>query len=219
MSPTSCFEGCFNTLLFPLSYRFIHVHFLPSIFAGLHVTLSSCFSNQLQLWDTAGQERFRKSMVQHYYRNVHAMLFVYDVTCPASFSSLSSWLEECRQNSLGQDIPRWFPQNFSALFLCLHLIMKTLPVSLMKLTEQCSWIAEMSFLKCLAHWSWRTSSKKKAISVGPSIPITSQLLLSCDKIRKRLLLGPGVWWHLVPAKAISMDVAVAAVLSELGGIL
>ena len=35
---------------------------------------------QLQLWDTAGQERFRKSMVQHYYRNVHAVVFVYDVT-------------------------------------------------------------------------------------------------------------------------------------------
>ena len=37
-----------------------------------------CF--QLQLWDTAGQERFRKSMVPHYYRNVHAVVFVYDVT-------------------------------------------------------------------------------------------------------------------------------------------
>lgn len=29
---------------------------------------------KLQLWDTAGQERFRKSMVQHYYRNVHAVV-------------------------------------------------------------------------------------------------------------------------------------------------
>jgi GTPase SAR1 family protein len=35
---------------------------------------------QIQLWDTAGQERFRKSMVQHYYRNVHAVVFVYDMT-------------------------------------------------------------------------------------------------------------------------------------------
>uniref|UniRef100_A0AAQ4PBX2 RAB33B, member RAS oncogene family n=1 Tax=Gasterosteus aculeatus aculeatus TaxID=481459 RepID=A0AAQ4PBX2_GASAC len=60
---------------------------------------------KLQLWDTAGQERFRKSMVQHYYRNVHAVLFVYDVTCPASFSSLTAWIEECRQHSLGQEIP------------------------------------------------------------------------------------------------------------------
>lgn len=72
-------------------------HFLPSFTLALH---------QLQLWDTAGQERFRKSMVQHYYRNVHAVLFIYDVTCPVSFTGLSSWVEECRQNSVGQEIPR-----------------------------------------------------------------------------------------------------------------
>lgn len=70
---------------------------------------------KLQLWDTAGQERFRKSMVQHYYRNVHAVLFIYDVTCPASFNGLNSWVEECRQNLLGQDIPRFLVGNKSDL--------------------------------------------------------------------------------------------------------
>ncbi|CAG5945408.1 unnamed protein product [Menidia menidia] len=66
---------------------------------------------KLQLWDTAGQERFRKSMVQHYYRNVHAVLFVYDVSRPASFSALAAWMEECRQNSVGQEIPRFLIGN------------------------------------------------------------------------------------------------------------
>lgn len=61
---------------------------------------------KVQLWDTAGQERFRKSMVQHYYRNVHAVVFVYDVTNAASFRSLPSWIEECRQHALGQEVPR-----------------------------------------------------------------------------------------------------------------
>lgn len=61
---------------------------------------------QVQLWDTAGQERFRKSMVQHYYRNVHAVVFVYDVTNAASFRSLPAWIEECRQHALGQEVPR-----------------------------------------------------------------------------------------------------------------
>lgn len=70
---------------------------------------------KLQLWDTAGQERFRKSMVQHYYRNVHAVLFIYDVTSPASFRGLLSWIEECRQNSLGQEIPRFLVGNKSDL--------------------------------------------------------------------------------------------------------
>lgn len=62
---------------------------------------------KLQLWDTAGQERFRKSMVQLYYRNAHAVLFVYDVNSPASFRGLEDWVEECRQNSLGHDIARF----------------------------------------------------------------------------------------------------------------
>ncbi|XP_072533216.1 ras-related protein Rab-33B isoform X2 [Salminus brasiliensis] len=61
---------------------------------------------KLKLWDTAGQERFRKSMVQHYYRDVHAILFVYDVTNTATFRSLPVWMEECRQHSLGHDVPR-----------------------------------------------------------------------------------------------------------------
>ncbi len=64
------------------------------------------FSPQVQLWDTAGQERFRKSMVQHYYRNVHGIVFVFDVTNPTSFCNLPMWMDECRQHSLGLDIPR-----------------------------------------------------------------------------------------------------------------
>ncbi|XP_051939380.1 ras-related protein Rab-33B-like [Hippocampus zosterae] len=66
---------------------------------------------KLQLWDTAGQERFRKSMVPHFYRNVHAVLFVYDVTCRASFNGLTTWVEECRRNSLGQEVPRFLVGN------------------------------------------------------------------------------------------------------------
>ncbi|KAM6953674.1 RAB33B, member RAS oncogene family a [Aplochiton taeniatus] len=61
---------------------------------------------KVQLWDTAGQERFRKSMVQHYYRNVHAVVFVYDLTSAASFRSLPGWIEECKQHALGQEVPR-----------------------------------------------------------------------------------------------------------------
>lgn len=61
---------------------------------------------KLQLWDTAGQERFRKSMVQHYYRNVHAVVFVYDVTKISSFESLPHWVDECDQHHLTAEVPR-----------------------------------------------------------------------------------------------------------------
>ncbi|XP_078457282.1 ras-related protein Rab-33B-like [Lampetra planeri] len=61
---------------------------------------------KLQLWDTAGQERFRKSMVSHYYRNAHAVVFVYDVTSRPSFLSLPSWLAECERHLSSSDAPR-----------------------------------------------------------------------------------------------------------------
>ena len=45
-------------------------------------------------------------MVPHYYRNVHAVVFVYDVTKVASFQNMPAWIEECDRHQLGKDIPR-----------------------------------------------------------------------------------------------------------------
>ncbi|NXK78134.1 RB33A protein, partial [Amazona guildingii] len=61
---------------------------------------------KVQVWDTAGQERFRKSMVEHYYRNVHAVVFVYDVTKMSSFTNLKTWIEECNGHSVSPTVPR-----------------------------------------------------------------------------------------------------------------
>lgn len=61
---------------------------------------------KLQIWDTAGQERFRKSMVPHYYRNVHGIVFVYDVTRIASFENLAQWMAECDMHNPGRNLPR-----------------------------------------------------------------------------------------------------------------
>lgn len=44
-------------------------------------------------------------MVQHYYRNVHAIVIVYDVTNKSSFNSLGHWIEECDKHCF-LDIPR-----------------------------------------------------------------------------------------------------------------
>ncbi|XP_031549303.1 putative Ras-related protein Rab-33 [Actinia tenebrosa] len=61
---------------------------------------------KMQLWDTAGQERFRKSMVSHYYRNVSAVVFMYDITRKSSFEGMSNWLYEYGQFSEAPDVPR-----------------------------------------------------------------------------------------------------------------
>ena len=68
---------------------------------------SSPFFPQLQFWDSAGQERFRSSLVPHYYRNVHAVVFVYDVTRRSSFQNLHRWLEEFQINvNTNSNIPQ-----------------------------------------------------------------------------------------------------------------
>ncbi|XP_057707429.1 ras-related protein Rab-33B-like [Corythoichthys intestinalis] len=61
---------------------------------------------KLQIWDTAGQERFRKSMVDHYYRSAHAVIFVYDVTSLATFQSIPDWIVECSRHAVGPLVPR-----------------------------------------------------------------------------------------------------------------
>ena len=45
-------------------------------------------------------------MVPHYYRNVHAVVFVYDVTKMSSFENMSNWIQECDHYSLNSSIPR-----------------------------------------------------------------------------------------------------------------
>ncbi|XP_028743199.1 ras-related protein Rab-33A isoform X1 [Peromyscus leucopus] len=61
---------------------------------------------KVQVWDTAGQERFRKSMVEHYYRNVHAVVFVYDVTKMTSFTNLKMWIQECNGHAVPALVPK-----------------------------------------------------------------------------------------------------------------
>jgi Ras-related protein Rab-1A len=49
---------------------------------------------KLQLWDTAGQERFR-TITSSYYRGAHAIVVVFDLTDPESFSNVGKmWLKE-----------------------------------------------------------------------------------------------------------------------------
>eukprot|EP01091_Cochliopodium_minus_P001927 TRINITY_DN11881_c0_g1_i1.p1 TRINITY_DN11881_c0_g1~~TRINITY_DN11881_c0_g1_i1.p1 ORF type:complete len:213 (-),score=54.91 TRINITY_DN11881_c0_g1_i1:13-651(-) len=52
----------------------------------------------LQLWDTAGQERFR-TITTSYYRGAQGIILVFDLTDRTTFSQISNWVEEIRDNS------------------------------------------------------------------------------------------------------------------------
>ena len=51
----------------------------------------------MQIWDTAGQESF-KSITRSYYRGAAGALLVYDITRRDTFTHLTRWLEEVKQN-------------------------------------------------------------------------------------------------------------------------
>lgn len=61
---------------------------------------------KLQLWDTAGQERFRRSITHHYYRNVDAVVFVYDVNNIGTLMSLVTWVDEVEEHGVGPGVPK-----------------------------------------------------------------------------------------------------------------
>lgn len=45
-------------------------------------------------------------MVSHYYRNVNAVVFMYDITRKSSFEALSTWLSEYGQFSDSPNVPK-----------------------------------------------------------------------------------------------------------------
>ena len=45
-------------------------------------------------------------MVGHYYRNVSAVIFMYDITRKASFQALSVWLDEYGNYAYSGNVPK-----------------------------------------------------------------------------------------------------------------
>ena len=53
---------------------------------------------RVQIWDTAGQENFR-SITRAYYKNSVCAIVVYDISKRDSFENISTWIEDCRNQS------------------------------------------------------------------------------------------------------------------------
>ena len=53
---------------------------------------------RIQIWDTAGQENFR-SITRAYYKNSVCALVVYDISSRDSFDHVSTWIEDCKNQS------------------------------------------------------------------------------------------------------------------------
>ena len=53
---------------------------------------------KLTVWDTVGQERFR-ALPKKYFQNADGVLLLFDVTKDESFSNVSSWMKDIKDNS------------------------------------------------------------------------------------------------------------------------
>jgi len=92
-----------------LLYRFAENDWNPHYIATIGVDFKSLTFDRagktlkLQIWDTAGQERF-KTITRTFYRGVHGVMLVFDVTDAESFDHVRDWVKEATQ--FGQaDLP------------------------------------------------------------------------------------------------------------------
>ncbi len=53
---------------------------------------------KLTVWDTAGEERFR-CLPKKYYQNADGVLLLFDVTSEDTFTSISNWMKDVKENS------------------------------------------------------------------------------------------------------------------------
>ena len=61
-------------------------------------------SYELKLWDTGGHERF-KFLIKSYYRNITALVIVYDITCIKSFLSIDTIINEYYKETGNKNTP------------------------------------------------------------------------------------------------------------------
>ena len=67
----------------------------------IRIHCNGMFQGEKERWDL-----FILFQVPHYYRNVHAVVYVYDITKRSTFDSLDNWLSEYSRHSLNENVPR-----------------------------------------------------------------------------------------------------------------
>ena len=87
-----------------LLLRYVHGQFKPEYqltigveFGAKNINISSKVF-RIQIWDTAGQENFR-SITRAYYKSSVCALVVYDISSRDSFNNVTSWIEDCKNQS------------------------------------------------------------------------------------------------------------------------
>ena len=96
--------------------RYIKNEFIPTVLTsgfGEHfreLTMKDNGKISLNITDTAGQEKF-KSMGSQYFKNVDAILFVFDLSNKQTFTNINNWIKFFKENTSDEDIPKYLIGN------------------------------------------------------------------------------------------------------------
>ena len=88
---------------------------IAATFVSKTIPTSHGVSTKVQIWDTAGQERFR-NIVSSYYRGVHGVVIMYDVTNRESFDNIPMWYSEVLKYAKENNITIIFSSFY--IFIC-----------------------------------------------------------------------------------------------------
>ncbi len=88
-----------TTILSRYKYETTDDNYAPTV--GIDFLTKNVFLEdktiRLIMWDTAGQERF-KSLIPSYLKNANCVILTYDITDKPSFTAISRWLSDARDN-------------------------------------------------------------------------------------------------------------------------
>ena len=96
--------------------RYIKNEFIPTVLTsgfGEHfreLTMKDNGKISLNITETAGQEKF-KSMGSQYFKNVDAILFVFDLSNKQTFTNINNWIKFFKENTSDEDIPKYLIGN------------------------------------------------------------------------------------------------------------
>ena len=96
--------------------RYIKNEFIPTVLTsgfGEHfreLTMKDNGKISLNITDTAGQEKY-KSLGSQYFKNVDAILFVFDLSNKQTFTNINNWIKFFKENTSDEDIPKYLIGN------------------------------------------------------------------------------------------------------------
>lgn len=84
-----------SSILMQYTNKKLDTYHIPTIGVdyGTNIINHDNIKYKLQIWDTSGQELYRQ-LIKRYYKEVHCVIIVYDITDRKTFDNIPSWMND-----------------------------------------------------------------------------------------------------------------------------